>query len=128
MSTLLRLVALSAFSALLAIPAWSADNVDDDDETAGVVIYGPPPPVAPAVVSRDDAGRVTVRATRIFEPIVVDGKLDDEAYRRVVPMSDFIQQEPNEGAPATEQPSRGYSSTTTMSTSLPAAGIAIPNA
>ena len=103
MSTHLRLLALSALFALLAIPAWSADNVDDDDETAGVVIYGPPPPVAPAVVSRDDAGRVTVRATRISEPIVLDGKLDDEVYARVVPMGGFIQQEPNEGAPATEK-------------------------
>ena len=59
--------------------------------------------MAPEVVSRDEAGRVTARATRISEPIVVDGKLDDEVYARVIPMSDFIQQEPNEGAPATEK-------------------------
>ena len=38
MSTLVRLLALSALCALVAIPAWSSDRVDDDDETAGVVI------------------------------------------------------------------------------------------
>ena len=105
MSTLLRLVALSGLFALLAIPVWSADDVDDDDDKtgSGVINYGPPPPVAPAVVSRDAAGRVTVRATRISEPIVVDGKLDDEVYARVVAMSGFIQQEPDEGALATEK-------------------------
>ena len=103
MSTPARLVAFSGLFALLAIPVWAADDVDDDDETGGIVIYGPPPPVPPAVVSRDDTGRVTVRATRISEPIVVDGKLDDEVYARVVAMSGFIQQEPDEGAPATEK-------------------------
>ena len=103
MSSLLRLLALSALCVLVAIPVWAAYDVDDDDETGGVVIYGPPAPVAPAVVARDEAGRVTVRATRISEAIVIDGKLDDEVYARVVPMSGFIQQEPNEGAPATEK-------------------------
>jgi len=101
MHTLLRRLALSALFALLAIPVWSDD--DDDQTGSGVVIYGPPPPVAPAVVSRDAAGRVTVRAIRIVEPIVVDGKLDEEVYTRVVAMSGFIQQEPDEGAPATEK-------------------------
>ena len=103
MITLLRLLALSALCVLVAIPVWAAYDVDDDDETGGVVIYGPPAPVAPAVVARDEAGGVTVRATRISEAIVIDGKLDDEVYARVGPMSGFIQQEPNEGAPATEK-------------------------
>ena len=102
----LRHLALLLILLLLAIPGWAGGDDDDDDDDNGdtaVVIYGPPPPVAPEVVSRDEAGRVTARATRISEPIVVDGKLDDEVYARVIPMSDFIQQEPNEGAPATEK-------------------------
>jgi len=68
-----------------------------------VVIHGPPAPVAPAVIARDEAGRVTLRATRIEEPLVLDGKLDDAVYARVPPMSDFVQQEPREGEPATEK-------------------------
>jgi len=68
-----------------------------------LVIHGPPPPAPPAVIARDEAGRVTVRATRIAEPLVLDGKLDDAVYTRVRPMSDFVQQEPREGEPATEK-------------------------
>jgi hypothetical protein len=45
---------------------------------------------------------VTVRATRVLEPIVIDGRLDDSAYRTIDPIDGFIQQEPHEGEPATE--------------------------
>jgi hypothetical protein len=91
-----------AIFALLTTPVWSDDD-DDDVVDSGIVILGPPPPVAPAVVSRDELGRVTLRAVRISEPISIDGKLDDAVYDRVPAVSDFIQQEPNEGAPATEK-------------------------
>ncbi len=101
MSTLLRLLALSALCAFVTTPAWSDD--DDDVVDSGIVILGPPAPVAPAVVSRDDQGRVTLRAVRISEPISIDGKLDDAVYDRVPAVSDFIQQEPDEGALATEK-------------------------
>ncbi len=69
----------------------------------GGVIEGPPPPVPPAVVSRDAAGRATVRAVRLTAPFTLDGTLDERVYTEVVALSDFIQQEPNEGAPATEK-------------------------
>jgi len=68
-----------------------------------VEIFGPPPPVAPEVIARDDRGRATVRATRLKEPIVLDGRLDDDVYRSVPPLTGFIQQEPHEGQLATEQ-------------------------
>jgi hypothetical protein len=67
------------------------------------VIDGPAPPVAPEVITRDERGRVTVRAVRVSEPLAVDGKLEEGVYRTVPPMSDFIQQEPLEGELATEQ-------------------------
>ena len=67
------------------------------------IIDGPPPPVAPAVVARDQFGRVTMRAIRLDEPLRLDGLLDEPAYGRIAAVTDFIQQEPNEGAPATEQ-------------------------
>jgi hypothetical protein len=53
-------------------------------------------------MARDTGGRVTVRATRIDEPIVIDGSLDDPVYGVVGAIQGFIQQEPHEGEPATE--------------------------
>src|SRR6185436_4523859 len=55
------------------------------------------------VSSRDAAGNVVIRATRITTPIQVDGKLDDEVYRRVEALTDFIQSEPQTGAPSSER-------------------------
>lgn len=56
-----------------------------------------------AMLTRDADGHVTVRATRITTPISIDGRLDDSAYQEVRPITDFVQQEPDEGAPATER-------------------------
>ena len=67
------------------------------------IIDGPPPPVAPAVIVRDQSGRVTMRAIRLDEPLRLDGQLDERVYQTIAPVTDFIQQEPNEGAPATER-------------------------
>ncbi|MGH9335434.1 MAG: DUF5916 domain-containing protein, partial [Vicinamibacteria bacterium] len=54
------------------------------------------------VVERDAGGQVTLRAVRIDEPLVVDGVLDESVYRLVPSVSGFIQQDPHEGEPATE--------------------------
>ncbi len=72
--------------------------------TAFAQTRGPavPPPEAPATIARDDHGQATVRAVRLQRPLQVDGKLDDEVYRTVPPIDGFIQQEPREGAPASE--------------------------
>ena len=59
-------------------------------------------PTPPAVVARDGEGRITVRASRLTEPIVLDGRLDERAYTDVPSIRDFVQQEPVEGEPATE--------------------------
>jgi hypothetical protein len=69
----------------------------------GVAILGPSPPDAPEVVARDAEGRVTVRAVRLAEPLVLDGLLNDPIYSQVRAISDFIQQEPHEGELATER-------------------------
>lgn len=66
-------------------------------------IDGPPPPVPPAVASRDGQGRVTLRAIRLDAPLLLDGQLDEAVYREVPPVGDFVQQEPDEGAPATDR-------------------------
>ena len=53
-------------------------------------------------MARDADGHVIVRAVRIAEPIVVDGRLDDPIYEVVPAIDGFVQQLPDEGAPATE--------------------------
>ena len=59
-------------------------------------IDGPPPPLAPAVVSRDESGNATVRATRISDGIRLDGRLDEPVYESVQSIADFIMQVPTE--------------------------------
>ena len=66
-------------------------------------IFGPPPPAPPAVIARDASGGVTVRAVRIDTPLRIDGRLDEAVYDRIEAMSDFIQNDPAEGAPASEK-------------------------
>jgi hypothetical protein len=72
------------------------------DDAAALIIDGPPPPVPPEVESRDGDERVTVRAVRIEQPIELDGQLDEPVYETVPAISNFVQQEPYEGQPATE--------------------------
>ena len=61
------------------------------------------PPTPPAVITRDEQGRATVRAVKLVTGIRLDGVLDEPAYQTVPALDDFIQQEPNEGAPASER-------------------------
>ncbi len=69
----------------------------------GITINGPAPPTAPASVARDAQGRVTLRATRIAEPLTIDGRLDESVYQSTQTISGFIQTEPLRGAPASEE-------------------------
>ena len=45
----------------------------------------------------------TIRAVRVTEPLMVDGTLDERVYQDVPAVSEFIQTEPLEGVPASEQ-------------------------
>lgn len=71
----------------------------------GVVGYGAltyaqggttPPP-------RESVGPRVATATRATEPPIIDGTLDDPAWHQTLPLTDFVQTEPQEGAPATEK-------------------------
>jgi hypothetical protein len=65
---------------------------------------GPPAPIPPAVITRDAAThRATIRAVRVMTPLQIDGRLDDEVYSRVEPISDFVQMEPHVGDLSTEK-------------------------
>ena len=93
------------FLALAAALAM-ATTAQAGQTTAGAVddgAPGPPPPTPPAIIARDAAGRATLRAVRLEEPLGIDGALDERLYRNTPPASDFIQVLPNEGESATEQ-------------------------
>jgi hypothetical protein len=57
---------------------------------------------AESLVSRDAQGHITVRAFRIRQPLKVDGQLDEQIYRDVMPASDFLETEPVSGNAARE--------------------------
>ena len=54
------------------------------------------------VVIRDAEGAVTIRATRVTQPIALDGELNEEVYTWTPMIDGFLQQEPREGEPVTE--------------------------
>ena len=60
-------------------------------------------PSQPEGLTQDTTEHVTVQAHRLEEPLSIDGRLDEEPYSIFTPVSDFIQQEPNEGDLATEK-------------------------
>ena len=55
------------------------------------------------MVSRDDFGRTTIRAIKLTDGIRLDGVLDEPVYQTVSAITGFVQQMPDEGAPATEK-------------------------
>ena len=58
----------------------------------------------PAAAQSQPGERRTVRALPLqpAESITLDGNLDEDAWRRAIPARDFIQQDPDNGKPATE--------------------------
>jgi hypothetical protein len=51
----------------------------------------------------DGSQRPSIAALALEEPVVVDGRLDDDAWKRAEIGTDFWQREPREGEPATER-------------------------
>ena len=84
-------------------PAAGAGGTAGFAVPARRVIDGPPPPLAPETLARDAAGRVTIRAVPLNQPLDIDGSLDEGVYEIVQPLTGFVQQQPDEGAPATER-------------------------
>ena len=70
-----------------------------------VVLLAPPAMAGQSpdeVITRDAAGRTTIRAVRVSWPMAIDGTLDEPLYS-TPSMTDFVQVEPQVGAPATER-------------------------
>jgi hypothetical protein len=83
---------------LCLLCSWTAPAAADEPP-----IQGPPAPQGSEMIARDAQGRATLRSTRVPTPLQFDGRLDEPFYRDVAPVSDFVQQEPYEGQPATEK-------------------------
>ena len=94
-----------ALTLLLPLTAASGqESLQNDDQTNQLrEIDGPLPPVSPNVISRDETGRITGRAIRLRTPLQLDGRLTESIYETVPSMTDFIQNDPNEGEPASEK-------------------------
>ncbi|HEU4561233.1 MAG TPA: DUF5916 domain-containing protein [Longimicrobium sp.] len=60
-------------------------------------------PAQPAVQAHASGATPQIQAVRRTEPIAVDGQLDEAVWRTAQPATDFRQQEPNEGQPASER-------------------------
>ena len=66
---------------------------------SGIVILA----AASAAAQTGGRSAPTVRAHRLSSPLRIDGRLDEELYRTTEPITDFVQQEPDEFKPATEK-------------------------
>ena len=71
----------------------------DANPAAEAVGFGASAPAGNAGVL---TGRVTVRPRRTTTPPTVDGLLDDAVWSNAARITDFVQREPQDGAPATE--------------------------
>lgn len=69
---------------------------------AGQQAVVPLPPDPPEVIRRSPEGQATIRATRLLEPLKVDGTLDEAVYRDVPALTGFLQSIPDNGQPATQ--------------------------
>ena len=73
---------------------------------SGGIRIGDRPPEVAAVPAAGNAGalagRVTVRPTRTETPPNVDGRLDDLVWQDATRITEFVQRQPMDGAPATE--------------------------
>ena len=76
-----------------------------DLASGGIAIGGRPLAAASAPVAGNAgalAGRVTVRPVRVETPPTLDGLLDDAVWRDAARITEFVQREPVDGAPASE--------------------------
>lgn len=87
----------------IAVPAAAQPAATPPAADNAATFDSAPAPVPPAVDSRDERGKVTLRAVRLNQPLQVDGRLDEAIYRDTLPIERFEQQVPREGAAATEK-------------------------
>jgi hypothetical protein len=113
--SLALLILLVCAAAAHAQPVDQPPDVSTEEaDSAPLVIDGSPPPVPPAMITRDDRNRPTVRAIKLSGPLTLDGVLDEVVYEEFEPFGGFVQVVPDFGAPASERTDAwvSYDSTT----------------
>jgi hypothetical protein len=55
------------------------------------------------VIARSAEGGISLRATRVTSALTIDGRLDEAVYEKTPAIGGFVQQDPDEGRPATER-------------------------
>ena len=104
-------VAVTAAVSLCAITTVAYAQAGGSEGTGGsdpglagpVTLQGTPVPGRGQVSIGILAGRPTLSAIRTSDPPRIDGRLDDAIWQSAARVTDFVQQRPLEGAPATEQ-------------------------
>jgi hypothetical protein len=71
--------------------------------TTAVFAQDPAEPVGFPIMTRDADGSATVRAVRLSQPLHVDGRLDEDIYHTIPPITDFIQTLPKNNSEPTER-------------------------
>ena len=84
---------------LLALPAGRVSAQSSAPDDVGLPLGD----AAMAMGQRDADGQVVIRAQRLRERVVIDGKLDESFYSQFEPAADFVQVEPTYGEAATER-------------------------
>jgi len=73
-----------------------AERTSTTDRTQSV-------PAKPAQLPSPSSGQRRIQAVRVTDEIKIDGLLDESAWSSAQPATEFIQQQPTEGAPASER-------------------------
>ena len=85
-----------------AAPQVAPNGLAPAHVTGGIAIGDTEPLLGVAVGAGTLTGRPTVRPPRVQSPPAIDGRLDDAAWRDAAHLTDFVQRQPLDGAPATE--------------------------
>ncbi len=89
---------LRVFAIVLACACWYAGR------PVAAPAQGPAAPAAePGAPRRGTDGRLEIAALAATSPVIVDGALDDPVWAAAEPIGNFVQAEPDEGRPATQQ-------------------------
>ena len=87
-------VALSI--ALFTLVAQAQDRSTQDNKQQS-------PPATITQAPSQNTGTRRIQAIRVSEAIKIDGLLDESSWSIAQPATDFLQQQPTEGAPASER-------------------------
>ncbi len=88
-----RMLVLSITLFAIVVQAQQTSTADETQSTS----------VKPAQIPQKKAEARLIQAVRVTDAIKIDGLLDEPAWSLAQPATDFLQQQPTEGAPASER-------------------------